>query len=114
MGAKCCAESKQVGSPTEVPAEVKDLPAIDLSGIKDPYEKFEASLPFNRTLVTQLIAKVEEAEKELGDNGYVTLEKMSEKFPTTAWAGLKDPNSMLGKALLSKAFKDPSKEQTAE
>jgi len=93
-----------------VPAEVKDLPAIDISGIRDPYAKFEASLPFNLTLVPQLIAKVEEAEKELGNQGFVTLEVMSQKFPTAAWAGLKDPNSMLGKALLSSAFKDPEKD----
>ena len=72
MGAKCCAESKQ-DSPTEVPANMTDLPAIDIGGIRDVYAKFEASLPFNRTLVTVLIKKIEEAEKECGEQGYVTL-----------------------------------------
>ena len=67
MGSKCCVESKQAGAPTEVPSEMKDLPAIDFSGIRDPYARFEASLPFNRTLVTALVAKVDEAVKECGD-----------------------------------------------
>ena len=67
MGAKCCAESKQAGSPTEVPDTVKDLPAIDFSGITDPYAKFEASLPFNRILITQMIKIIEETEKDCGD-----------------------------------------------
>ena len=50
-----------------------DLPAIDISGISDVYAKFEASLPFNRTLVSVLIKKIDEAEKESGDQGFVTL-----------------------------------------
>ena len=72
MGAKCCAESKQ-DIPTDIPANMTDLPAIDIGGIRDVYAKFEASLPFNRTLVTVLIKKIEEAKKECGDQGYVTL-----------------------------------------
>ena len=72
MGAKCCAESKQ-DTPTDIPATMTDLPAIDIGGIRDVYAKFEASLPFNRTLVTVLIKKIEEAEKESGDQGFVTL-----------------------------------------
>ena len=74
MGAKCCAESKQsAGAPTEIPDTVKDLPAIDFSGIRDPYARFEASLPFNRTLVTVFIQWVEMAIKDCGDEDYVTL-----------------------------------------
>ena len=72
MGAKCCAESKQ-DTPTDIPANMTDLPAIDIGGIRDVYAKFEASLPFNRTLVTVMIKKIEEAEKESGDQGFVTL-----------------------------------------
>ena len=102
MGAKCCAESKQSGSPTEIPSgDMKDLPAIDLSGIKDPYAKFEASLPFNRTLVTQMLGKIDEAEKACGEEGYVTLEALREQLPTDSWKPLTDPNSPLGKMLLS-------------
>ena len=73
MGAKCCAESKQDSVPTEVPATMTDLPAIDIGGIRDVYARFEASLPFNRTLVTVMLKKIEEAEKECGEQGYVTL-----------------------------------------
>ena len=43
---------------------MKDLPAIDLEGISDPFAKFEASLPFNRTLVTLMLQKLDEAEKD--------------------------------------------------
>ena len=73
MGAKCCAESKQDSVPTEVPATMTDLPAIDIGGIRDVYARFEASLPFNRTLVTVMLKKIEEAEKECGEQGFVTL-----------------------------------------
>ena len=52
---------------------MKDLPAIDIGGIRDVYARFEASLPFNRTLVTVLLKKIDEAEKECGDQGFVTL-----------------------------------------
>ena len=109
MGAKCCAESKQAGVPTEVPAEVKDLPAVDVSGIRDPYEKFERSLPFSRTLLPLFIKQVEEAEKACGDEGYVTLQALRNELKTGAWKDLENPASKLGKTLLSKAFKDEKK-----
>jgi len=75
MGADCCAESRQDMSPTVVPAGVamKDLPAVDWSGISDTYERFEASLPFNRTLCSVMFAKIDEATQECGDAGFLTL-----------------------------------------
>ena len=109
MGAKCCQESRQAGVPTEVPAEVKDLPAIDLSGIRDPYAKFEASLPFSRTLLPLLFKQVEDAEKKCGEEGYVTLAALAEELKTAAWKDLQKSDSNLCKTLLSKAFKDSSK-----
>lgn len=56
MGAKCCAESKQ-GAPTVIENKdlIKDLPAIDITGIRDPFVKFESSLPFNRTLLPVML-----------------------------------------------------------
>ena len=36
-----------------------DLPPIDFAGIADPFEKLEMSLPFNRTLLAVMQAKVE-------------------------------------------------------
>ena len=84
MGAKCCAESKQ-DVPTEVPDTIKDLPAIDFSGIRDPYCRFEASMPFSRTLVTVFIAKVDEAVKECGDESHVTLEALRKHLNTPSW-----------------------------
>ena len=111
MGAKCCAESKQAGMPTEVPAEIKDLPAVDFSGIRDPVAKFEASLPFNRTLVAVLLKKTDDAEQECGEKGFVTLEVLSKHLDTPAWRDLGDPSSNLTKVLLSSAFKNSSKGQ---
>jgi len=110
MGAKCCAESKQAGSPTEIPAgAMKDLPAIDVSGIKDPFAKFEASLPFNRTLVTLMLGKIDEAEKECGEQGFVTLKALRNQLSTDSWRPLIDMNSPLSKMLLSPAFKNSKK-----
>ena len=105
MGAKCCAESKQEMVPTEVPNEIKDLPVIDFSGIRDPYARFEASLPFNRTLVTVFLSVVEEALKECGDESHVTLAALRNHLKTPSWKPLDDPNSTLSKTLLSDAFK---------
>ena len=93
---------------------MKDLPAIDLEGISDPFAKFEASLPFNRTLVTLMLQKLDEAEKECGEEGFVTLAALRRQLSTSAWQPLTDPNSTLSKTLLSAAFKDAKKKQTAE
>lgn len=87
MGAKCCAESKQSDVPTAITSDAakKDLPAIDLSGIADQYAKFEAGLPFARTLVTLMLKNIEEAEKECGDEGYVTRDALRKQLTTAAW-----------------------------
>ena len=116
MGAKCCAESKQDDVPTAITSDAatKDLPAIDLSGISDRYAKFEAELPFSRTLVTLMLTKIDEAEKECGDQGFVTTEALSKQLTTAAWQPLKDPNSSLSKVLLSPQFKDSEKNQSSE
>ena len=73
--------------PTAITADTasKDLPAIDISGISDRYAKFEAGLPFARTLVTLMLSKIDEAEKECGDAGYVTLEALRKQLTTSAW-----------------------------
>ena len=65
MGAVCCANEtdtlrplaasesskSMVGGKASAPPKVeqiKDLPAVKWEGIKDLYERFEKSLPFNR------------------------------------------------------------------
>ena len=50
-----------------MPATMTDLPAIDIGGIRDVYARFEASLPFSRTLIAVMNKKIEEAEKECGE-----------------------------------------------
>jgi hypothetical protein len=85
MGASCCAESKTdapvidsapsaaTGTVTSSTGEIiasapkavvviqKDLPSVSLEG-KDAYEKFELSLPFNRTMIKTYAANVAIAE----------------------------------------------------
>ena len=56
MGNKCCAESKMENATEQT--EVKDLPALDLSGVRDHYQKFELALPFARSQITPLAASI--------------------------------------------------------
>lgn len=86
--------------------ESKDLAAISLSG-KDPYEKFELSLPFCRTLIKTYCAKVYEADRICGEKGFVTLDELRNQFNSPAWAAINDDDSKLTKVLLSAALKDP-------
>ncbi len=52
----------------------------------DKYDKFEESLPFNRTYVSQFEAYVVATEKECGGEGFVTIEALSQKLGTSeAW-----------------------------
>ena len=52
---------------TAVPDTMTDLPAVDLSGYNDPVEKFEMSLPFSRTLLAVMHAKIDDAHKACGE-----------------------------------------------
>ena len=88
-----------------------DLPAVDVSGISDPFEKFEQSLPFNRTLLAVMNAKIEDAHKACGGFGWVTLPALHKVLTTKAWAPLADIESKLAKTLLSAEFKDPKANQ---
>ena len=88
-----------------------DLPPIDFAGIADPFEKFEMSMPFNRTLLAVMMAKIEEAHKECGGLGWVTVNSLAKVLPTRAWSPLKDPESKLVKTLTSGEFRDPKESQ---
>jgi len=61
-----------------------------------------------------LIQKIEEAEKECGEQGFVTLASLRAQLTTPSWKPLEDPNSVLGKVLLSDSFKDEKKSQAAD
>jgi hypothetical protein len=56
---------------------------------------------------------VRKAEKAAGGNGFVTLETLRQYFTSPAWHELNDENSILSKILLSSAFKNESKGQSA-
>ena len=110
MGALC--ESNEADQTvTEVPETMVDLPPIDFAGIADPFEKFEMSLPFNRTLLAVMQAKVDIAHQDCGSQGWVTLSALKAVLPTKAWAPLADPESKLAKTLNSSEFRDPEKNQ---
>jgi len=80
----------------------------------DKLEKFEYSLPFCRCLINTFIPHIKKAEAEAGGKGFVTIESLSKIFTSPAWQDLNDEDSVLVKILLSDAFKDPSKGQSAD
>mmetsp|Transcript_26547 Transcript_26547/g.35509 ORF Transcript_26547/g.35509 Transcript_26547/m.35509 type:complete len:257 (+) Transcript_26547:27-797(+) len=107
MGAdQCCSESHQ--SNLAVDGPLNDLPASNLNSIDDPFIKFEASLPFNRTLLPMMMHRITEAENECGGKGFVTLAALRNQLNTPAWCELADPVSILSQTLLSQAFKSPN------
>lgn len=91
--------------------QLKDLPPVKWEGISDLYERFEASLPFNRIKIGTMMTKIDEAEKAaLANDGgvlaegvepYVTLQSLRQALPTDAWRPLMDASSELSKTLLS-------------
>ena len=82
--------------------------------MKDRYEVWECKTPFKRVTFLAFKNALNEAESNCGGEGYVTLKALAAQLTTKAWAGLDDENSELAKLLLSDAFKDPSKGQSAE
>ena len=63
MGAAgCCAENHQI-SPD---GPIFDLPEKNLNRISDPFLKFEASLPFSRTILPLMVDKINLAEVQCG------------------------------------------------
>ena len=110
MGALCeSSEADQIV--TAVPETMIDLPPIDFASIADPFEKFEMSLPFNRTLLATMQVKIQSAHEDCGSQGWVTLAALKAVLPTKAWAPLADPESNLAKTLNSDEFRDANKNQ---
>lgn len=112
MGAVCCADEIQ-NRPTPIPETITDLPAVNTIGM-DAYAKFEASLPFNRTLLAVMNEKIDEADEATEGEGVLSLQALRKALPTAAWAPLNDPSSPLSMVLLSEHFKDASKGTPAD
>ena len=125
MGANCCAEEAMSGGMSAPPkAELKDLAPVNFESIKNPYERFEASLPFNRIALIDMMARIEKAVdtetkkanptpaegEEPEQVAYVTLKSLRQHLPTPAWEGLDDEQSKIGKVLMSPAFKSEGTE----
>ena len=85
-------------APMQNNVSLTDLPAPLTIG-KDEIEAFELSLPFARTAIQVMFAKIEEAEKASGLDGCLTLTALRQQLPTQAWSPLDDPNSSLCKIL---------------
>ena len=64
MGAACCNTSASSG-----PNSMQDLPEVNVSKIKDPYARYEASLPFKRILLSTMVKKIDEADEKCGNTG---------------------------------------------
>ena len=76
MGAVCCGPAGLDETVTAVPETITDLPEVDFAGIMDPFEKFEMSLPFKRTLLSVMQVKIAEAHDACGEQGFVTLDAL--------------------------------------
>ena len=109
MGIVCCGEEVKKTSVTPIPDTIKDLPPVDPSKLSCAYEKYEATFPFNRTLLAVMNQKIDEADEACGGEGAITLQSLRKALPTPAWAPLNDPGSNLALALLSEQFKDAKK-----
>lgn len=137
MGLHLCTVCEQNGGASDAPRpddieeeeeekEQEDKPLANLSIVNvkktifvsegDKYDKFEASLPFAQTYVSQFEAYVHAADKECGGEGFVTLEVLSKNFGSSAvWsAQFKDSESNLNKLLKLSAFKNEEKGHRAE
>ena len=80
---------------------------------KDKLETFELNLPFSRSLIKSYVDHVKKADSAAGGNGFVTLDTLAAEFTSPAWNDLKNENSILAKILLSSAFKNAKKGQSA-
>ena len=106
MGIICCT-SDEKGRNAD--GQLVDLPPVKWENIKDPYARFEASLPFNRIKLKTMIMKIDEAVKEtqraekvgrvkFEDDEppkYVTIQALRKALPTEAWRPLMEPDSRL-------------------
>ena len=102
-------DKKPAGKPV-LNTQQKDLNTFKVKS-NDPYEKFEYSLPFSRTLIKQFEQNVRSAELECGSKGFVTIAALRKYCLTDAWAQLDAKESKLVKCLTSEAFKDQEKGQ---
>ena len=69
----------------EAVSVLEDLEAPKSWGMRNVYEKFEQSLPFNRINISKFIELVEQADGEADDDGKVTLKGLRKVFNSPAW-----------------------------
>ena len=86
MGFECCGELFHNDHSVLV-----DLPPISTRGLKDKYQIWEYGTAFKRTLFLAFKMCVQAAHEDCGEEGFVTLEALSEHLNTEVWRGLRDP-----------------------
>ena len=67
-------------------------------------------MPFARMMINVMIEKIDHAESACGGTGYVTMMSLRKVLNSSAWNGLEQPESDLGKVLNSLYFKDSAKQ----
>jgi hypothetical protein len=68
-----CCDSNDIGDPSKL----HDMPAPDVSGLKDKYQIWEYRTPFVRAPFLAFKTAVEDAEKVDGEKGFVTLQSLA-------------------------------------
>jgi len=71
---------------------------VDTSG-KDAYQRFELNLPFARHHCVEFWGVIVAAQKECGNEGYVTVDALREQLPGDVWKDLDNKNSDLVRIL---------------
>ena len=94
--------------------QLEELSLPMFGGGSNKIEKFEKSLPFARTSVTEMFKRIEmaenfETEKNAEAKGVVSLETLARTLNSPCWQPLSDPESIIAKLLSDEAFKDAEK-----
>ena len=102
----CCSEMR-------VKERESDLPSPKIEG--NAFERFELSLPFQRTWAETFAKRVRHAaaenkKKNVGDGTNETMDALIEAFITPAWEDLRLTNSRITKLIESPVFQNDNGE----
>ena len=61
---------------------------VNLIGITDLYRRFELTLPFNKISIDAFTTHVDNATKNCGNKGFVTIEALANELDASAWPQL--------------------------
>ena len=103
MGMVCCADER-----TNREIDLAE-PMRLFSTKQNSFSSFEMELPFSRTFVDVFASRVRAAASAmktdgLSDGTWISLAALANQCTTTAWSGLRDPNSRISKVVTHKVF----------